>query len=150
MMEEIRELAQEAKSYGLAVVIWSYPRGAILANRGKLPLMLPLMLAIWSLLLGANIIKVKPPSEYIEQTEAKKIYEQHDLASKASSGLKERIEIVKKAAFDGRRLVVFSGGGKKMLMIYIKKYNQYMMAVAMALLSAETASKDQGKRHLPC
>src|SRR5206468_12203656 len=28
-MEEIRSLAREAKSHGLAVVIWSYPRGAL-------------------------------------------------------------------------------------------------------------------------
>ena len=30
MMEEIREMAEEAKSVGLAVVIWSYPRGGVL------------------------------------------------------------------------------------------------------------------------
>ena len=113
MMEEIRELAQEAKSYGLAVVIWSYPRGGNLSKQGETAIDVTSYACHIAALLGANIIKVKPPSEYIEQTEAKKIYEQHDLASKASSGLKERIEIVKKAAFDGRRLVVFSGGGSK-------------------------------------
>src|SRR3569832_342579 len=31
MMEEIRELAEEAKAAGLAVVVWSYPRGDALS-----------------------------------------------------------------------------------------------------------------------
>ena len=32
MIEEIRELAEEAKSVGLAVVVWSYPRGGDLTK----------------------------------------------------------------------------------------------------------------------
>src|SRR5437899_5707171 len=35
MMEEIRELAEEAKAYGLAVVMWSYPRGGKLDKAGE-------------------------------------------------------------------------------------------------------------------
>ena len=34
MMEELRELAQEAKACGLAVVVWSYPRGPMLDKGG--------------------------------------------------------------------------------------------------------------------
>src|SRR5215510_13845962 len=35
MMEEIRELGREAKAKGLAVVIWSYPRGGDLTKEGE-------------------------------------------------------------------------------------------------------------------
>src|SRR5690606_13131638 len=34
MMEEIREMAEEAKAAGLAVVIWSYPRGDAISKDG--------------------------------------------------------------------------------------------------------------------
>jgi len=35
MMEEISEMAREAKDAGLAVVIWSYPRGGDLTKEGE-------------------------------------------------------------------------------------------------------------------
>jgi len=35
MMEELRELAEEAKAAGLAVVVWSYPRGPMLDKNGE-------------------------------------------------------------------------------------------------------------------
>jgi DhnA family fructose-bisphosphate aldolase class Ia len=34
-MEEIRALAEEAKAVGLAVVMWSYPRGGKLDKAGE-------------------------------------------------------------------------------------------------------------------
>ena len=37
MIEEIRELAAEAKAHGLAVVVWSYPRGGGLSRRRARP-----------------------------------------------------------------------------------------------------------------
>src|SRR3546814_13241619 len=33
MMGQIREMAEEAKTVGLAVVVWSYPRGGNLGDR---------------------------------------------------------------------------------------------------------------------
>ena len=75
MMEEIKEMAREAKSYGLAVVIWSYPRGGALSKQGETALDVTAYAAHQAALLGAHIIKVKPPTAHLEQSEALKIYE---------------------------------------------------------------------------
>lgn len=110
MMEEIREMAEEAKAYGLAVVIWSYPRGGDLSKDGETGMDICAYAAHMAALLGAHIIKVKPPTEHLEQAEAKKVYEKEKIAIKS---MKDRIAHVKQACFNGRRVVVFSGGASK-------------------------------------
>ena len=60
--------------------------------------------------LGADIIKVKPPSSVIYQEEAKKVYEEQRIPI---NNLVDRIKHVVQAAFDGRRIVIFSGGPAK-------------------------------------
>ena len=109
MMEEIRTLAEEAKAYGLAVVIWSYPRGHI-SKEGETGIDITAYAAHMAALLGAHIIKVKPPTAFIEQAEAKAVYESQkiDIGS-----LKARVEHIVQSCFAGRRLVVFSGGASK-------------------------------------
>jgi class I fructose-bisphosphate aldolase len=108
MIEEIRELAEEAKSAGLAVVVWSYPRGGNLSKEGETAIDVTAYAAQIAALIGAHIIKVKPPTDFVEQEEAKKYYEGID-----TSTLSARIAHVVQSAFDGRRLVVFSGGAAK-------------------------------------
>jgi len=110
MFEEIREMAAEAKALGMAVVIWSYPRGEGISKDGETAFDVTTYAAHIAALLGAHIIKVKPPTAFLEQAEAKKVYEQQKIAS---STLAERIAHVKQATFGGRRLVIFSGGGAK-------------------------------------
>ena len=110
MMQEIRELAEEAKSVGLAVVIWSYPRGDALSKEGETAIDICAYAAHMAALLGAHIIKVKPPTNFLEQPEAKKVYEKEkiDISSGAA-----RIRHVVQSCFNGRRIVVFSGGAAK-------------------------------------
>ena len=110
MMEEIRELAEEAKAVGLAVVIWSYPRGGDLSKEGETAMDVCAYAAHMAALLGAHVIKVKPPTAHLEQPDAKKAYEK---AGVDLSSLDKRIAHVIESAFKGRRLVVFSGGGAK-------------------------------------
>ena len=110
MMEELRELAAEAKSVGLAVVVWSYPRGGNLSKAGETAIDICAYAAQMSALLGAHIIKVKPPTEHIEQAEAEKVYRAQGIDI---STLTARIAHVIQSAFNGRRLVVFSGGSAK-------------------------------------
>ncbi|MDZ4737761.1 MAG: class I fructose-bisphosphate aldolase [Rhodospirillaceae bacterium] len=110
MMEEIREMAEEAKSVGLAVVIWSYPRGGALSKDGETAMDVCAYAAHMAALLGAHIIKVKPPTAHLEQDEAKKVYEKQKIDI---SSLAKRIEHVVQACFNGRRIVVFSGGASK-------------------------------------
>jgi len=108
MMEEIKELSAEAKSVGIATVIWSYPRGGKLSKAGELALDVGAYAAHMAALLGAHIIKVKLPTDHIEQADAKKAYEGFDASTQAS-----RVAHVVKACFNGRRIVVFSGGAAK-------------------------------------
>ena len=110
LMEEIREMAEEAKAFGLAVVIWSYPRGADISKQGETAYDICAYAAHMAALLGAHIIKVKPPTDFLEQGEAKKVYEQFSIPNK---NMADRIAHVVQACFNGRRLVVFSGGASK-------------------------------------
>ena len=108
--EEIREMAEEAKSVGLAVVVWSYPRGGALSQgRRDRDRRLRLCRAHGGQL-GAHIIKVKPPSADLEQAEAKKVYEKQKIDV---STLAARVRHVVQSCFNGKRIVVFSGGAAK-------------------------------------
>ncbi|HUN53018.1 MAG TPA: class I fructose-bisphosphate aldolase [Candidatus Sulfotelmatobacter sp.] len=110
MMEEVRALAEEARAHGLAVVIWSYPRGGDLSKDGETAIDVVAYAAHMAALMGANIIKVKLPSAHIEQAEAKKVYEAQkiDISTQA-----KRVAHVMQACFAGKRIVVFSGGAAK-------------------------------------
>lgn len=110
MMEEIREMSAEAKAKGLAVIIWSYPRGGVVTKEGETAVDICAYAAHMAALLGAHIIKVKPPMGMVDLPEAKKVYESENIPV---STLSERIAHVKQATFGGRRLVIFSGGGAK-------------------------------------
>jgi class I fructose-bisphosphate aldolase len=109
-MEELRELAEEAKGAGLVVVVWSYPRGPLLDKAGETAIDVCAYAAHMAALCGAHIIKVKPPTAHLSQEAAKKVYEaQHiDISTGAA-----RIAHVVQACFNGRRVVVFSGGETK-------------------------------------
>jgi len=104
MMEELKELALEAKSLGLAVVVWSYPRGGNLSKEGETAMDVCAYAAHIAALMGAHIIKVKPPTAYIEQKEAQASYKGLDISS-----LSKRVAHVMQASFNNRRIVVFSG-----------------------------------------
>ncbi len=108
-MEELRALAEEAKAHGLAVVVWSYPRGSI-SKEGETALDVTAYAAHMAALLGAHIIKVKPPTAHLEQAEAKKVYEKEKIDG---STLTKRIAHIVQAAFAGKRILVFSGGPAK-------------------------------------
>ncbi len=107
MYSQIRALAEEAKQFGLAVVIWSYPRGSGLSKEGETAIDVTAYAAHIAAQLGAHIIKVKLPSAHIEQAAAKKVYEQQAVPV---ATLAERVRHVVQATFNGRRIVIFSGG----------------------------------------
>lgn len=109
MYEEIREIAAEAKSCGLAVVIWSYARGNV-SKAGETAIDIIAYGAHMAALLGAHIIKVKIPSEHLELESAKKEYIKNEVKI---STLPDRIQHVVQSCFNGRRMVIFSGGETK-------------------------------------
>ncbi|MFZ0887415.1 MAG: class I fructose-bisphosphate aldolase [Candidatus Binataceae bacterium] len=110
MYEELSEVAEEAKAHGLAVVVWSYPRGSGLSKAGETALDVAAYAAQIAAQMGAHVVKVKIPSAHIELPEAKKAYE---AARVPLEPLSERIRHVVQSCFDGRRIVIFSGGAKQ-------------------------------------
>ena len=110
MISEIQELAAEAKSHGLAVVVWSYPRGGNISKEGETAVDIVSYAAHMAALIGAHIIKVKPPTEFLEDTNAKKVYVDNKIPI---STLRDRIKNVVESCFQGKRIVIFSGGSAK-------------------------------------
>jgi len=110
MFEQLRELTEEAKASGLAVVVWSYPRGAGISKDGETAVDIVAYAAQIAAQLGAHVIKVKPPKELVENAEAKKVYEKQAIPIKT---LPERVRHVVQSAFGGKRIVIFSGGEAK-------------------------------------
>jgi len=109
MYQDLRELTEEAKAAGLAVVVWSYPRGSALSKEGETAIDVVAYAAQIACQLGAHIVKVKPPTSFLEQKEAKKVYESQQIPIES---LADRVRNVVQAAFGGRRIVIFSGGAK--------------------------------------
>ena len=108
--EALRALILEAKTVGLPTVVWAYPRGAGLSKDGETALDVVAYAAQIAAQLGAHIIKVKPPKDFLEQAEAKKVYEKYAIPT---ATLQDRIRHVVQGAFNGRRIVIFSGGEAK-------------------------------------
>jgi fructose-bisphosphate aldolase, class I len=110
MYEQLRVVSEDAKRHGLAVVVWSYPRGTSLSKEGETALDVAAYAAQIAAQMGAHIIKVKLPSDHIELAEAKKVY---DKVGIPKATLAERVKHVIQGAFNGTRIVIFSGGAKK-------------------------------------
>ncbi|HSE58718.1 MAG TPA: class I fructose-bisphosphate aldolase, partial [Nitrospiraceae bacterium] len=73
MYEQLRALGEEAKASGLAVVVWSYPRGSALSKEGETAMDVVAYAAQIACQLGAHIVKVKLPTAHLEQAAAKKV-----------------------------------------------------------------------------
>ncbi|OLE66841.1 MAG: fructose-bisphosphate aldolase [Acidobacteria bacterium 13_1_20CM_2_68_7] len=110
MYEQFRQVAEEAKRAGLAVVVWSYPRGSGLSKEGETAVDVVAYAAHIAAQLGAHVVKVKLPSERVEQAEARKVYEQHEIPIRT---LRDRVRHVVQSTFNGRRIVIFSGGPRE-------------------------------------
>src|ERR1700732_4232476 len=109
MYEQLRAIAEEAKAHGLAVVVWSYPRGSGISKEGETALDVVAYAAQIAAQLGADVIKVKLPTSHLEQPEGKKAYATNRVPIEPLSA---RVSHVVQSCFDGRRIVIFSGGPK--------------------------------------
>lgn len=107
--EQLRELTAEAKAAGLVVVVWSYPRGGDLSSVDETALDVVAYAAQIACQLGAHIVKVKPPTDDFSSDTFKDLYKTNKIAS---ATLAQRISHVVQSAFDGRRVIIFSGGAK--------------------------------------
>jgi class I fructose-bisphosphate aldolase len=107
MFGQLRALAEEAKAKGLAVVVWSYPRGSDLSKAGETAIDVVGYAAQIAAQLGANIIKVKLPTAHLEQPAAREVYEKEQIPIASQA---DRVRHILQCAFAGRRIVIFSGG----------------------------------------
>jgi fructose-bisphosphate aldolase, class I len=108
--EDLRALIEEAKSVGLPTILWAYPRGAGLSKDGETAVDVVAYAAQISAQLGAHVIKIKPPKDHIEQPEAKKVFEKYNIPTKT---MEDRVRHCVQSAFNGKRIVIFSGGETK-------------------------------------
>lgn len=110
MFEEVRDMIRQAKEVGIASVVWSYARGNGLSKEGETAVDVISYAAHMACLLGAHIVKVKLPTDHIEQKEAQKVFKENNIAIATQE---DRVREVVRSCFNGRRLVVFSGGASK-------------------------------------
>ncbi len=136
MYEEIQNLTLTAKKAGLAVVMWAYPRGEQLSKEGETAVDVVAYAAHISAQLGATIIKVKPPTAHIEQPEARKVYESQHIRTKT---LSERTRHVIDAAFNGKRIVIFSGGEPKTTDVLLQELQDMAMGGSFGSIMGRNA-----------
>ncbi|MCI0369887.1 MAG: class I fructose-bisphosphate aldolase [candidate division NC10 bacterium] len=110
MYQALRAIAAEAKGVGLAVIVWSYPRGSGLTKEGETAIDVTAYAAHIAAQLGAHVVKVKLPTAHVAQEAARKVY---DKTRVPIGTLAERVRHVVQSTFDGRRIVIFSGGAKE-------------------------------------
>lgn len=110
LYEQLRELAWQAKRAGLLVVVWSYPRGGSLSKEDETALDVVAYAAQIASQLGAHLIKVKVPSAHIAMAKAEAVYDAYNVPRDT---IADRVHHVVQSAFNGRRIVIFSGGAKK-------------------------------------
>lgn len=110
MYQQLQVLAEEARARGLAVVVWSYPRGTSLSKEGETAIDVVAYAAQLACQMGAHIVKVKFPTDHIEQDGARKVYESEKVPIGTGA---DRVKHVVQSSFNGRRIVIFSGGGKR-------------------------------------
>jgi class I fructose-bisphosphate aldolase len=107
MYQDLRDLINEARSVGLPTIVWSYPRGDM-PKEAETAVDIVAYAAQIACQLGAHVVKVKPPSEVVFDKNAKKSYEKVPIGT-----LAERVRHVVQSAFNGKRIVIFSGGPAK-------------------------------------
>ncbi len=145
MYEEIAAASREAKKAGLAVVIWSYARGEQISKEGETGIDVIAYSAHIAAQLGANIIKVKPPTAHIEQAEAKKVYEAQGIKTLTMA---QRIDHVVKSCFNGKRVVIFSGGEAKGTPELLEEVKQLAMGGAFGSIMGRNAFQRPKKEAL--
>lgn len=107
MYEDLRDLIREGRKVGLPTIVWAYARGNMPKEHEQSVDVIAYGAQI-ACQLGAHVVKVKPPTAGVCVKEAKKAYE-----SIPTETLEQRVRHVVQSAFDGKRIVIFSGGATK-------------------------------------
>lgn len=141
--EELAQVAHLAKEAGLAVVIWSYPRGAGISKQGQTAVDVVAYAAHIACQLGAHIVKLKPPSEFVEQEKAKKFFKNVPIKE-----LSQRIKYVIQSAFNGQRIVIFSGGEAKETQSFLNEIKELKKGGAFGSIIGRNAFQREKRESL--
>lgn len=136
MYEEIAEAARLARKAGLVVVIWSYPRGEQLSKEGETAIDVVAYAAHIAAQLGAHIIKVKPPTAHIEFEAARKSFKENGIRIET---LADRARHVVLSTFNGKRIVIFSGGESKPTAGLLEEVNELARGGAFGSIMGRNA-----------
>lgn len=109
MYEQVRELVNDARAAGVVVVLWAYSRGSGLGSKEAETALDVVCYAVHiAAQLGAHIIKAKPPTAHLAFPDSEETY-----ANVPIDKLEDRIRLVMRSAFNGKRIVINSGGVSK-------------------------------------
>lgn len=136
MYEEIAQVAKEARKAGLVIVIWSYPRGEQISKPGETAIDVVAYAAHVAAQLGAHIVKVKPPSELVELEASKKSYADNGIKIRT---LADRTRHVVHSTFNGKRIVIFSGGEAKSKDDILREVNELARGGAFGSIMGRNA-----------
>jgi class I fructose-bisphosphate aldolase len=118
LYELLRDIIREAKVVGLPVLVWSYPRGASIPKDAETAADITAYAAHLAAQMGAHIISLKIPTEHVEHNDTRILFEKHGVKL---ATLEDRLRHVQQAAFQGRRLVLYSGGPRGDTDILVKE-----------------------------
>jgi fructose-bisphosphate aldolase, class I len=110
LLQELREIILEAKEAGLPTVVWAYARGGGVSKANETAVDVIAYAAQEAAQMGAHVVKVKPPKDAIELAESKPVYEKYAIPTKT---LADRVKHVVQSCFNGKRILIFSGGEAK-------------------------------------
>ena len=107
MEQQAKELIADARKAGLITILWVYPRGEGLIKGQERAVDVIAYGVALGVSLGAQIIKVKLPVDGygITSNQEMGIYDKVPTQT-----LTDRIKLVMKAAYNGHRIVIHSGG----------------------------------------
>jgi class I fructose-bisphosphate aldolase len=110
MYEDLRHLIHEGKDAGIPTIVWAYPRGSSISKDGETAVDVAAYAAQIACQLGAHVVKIKPPKDFLEVPEAKKVFEAQKIPTKTMA---DRVKHCVQSAFNGKRIIIFSGGEAK-------------------------------------
>ncbi len=125
--EQFRQVREEADRYGLPVIVWSYPRGAAIEQKGGRNSLYAIDYAARTAQeLGADVIKLNVPKIDGKQfSESPKAYQREWTLESAVQ------QIIRSA---GRSLVIFAGGEKGSIESTMEKARLCMDSGATGLI----------------
>ncbi len=121
--EQLQAVVYEAKQKGLVVVVWAYPRGeGLRSSADNTAVQVVSYAAHIAAQLGAHIIKVKPPTCCPEG-----LFSDPSLQA---GRLSKMVSLVLESCFAKKRIVLFSGGGKKSKTELLEEIRQMLLGGA--------------------